>query len=260
MKRQESKCGSQNPEEGRRRDRVRGDKSAPHAVALVQRQPDALDVASLEALQRSAGNEAVSSALARVRELQRKANVHDHPFLQRSTYGPTLPIQRKGGTPARKKSGSTKISPPIFRSYTIKATTLAKAAEILNAREEAGETTWEATYKGKTDKDGLVTSATVTVKVKVVMPKWPGAAKLSKAARAEWKRAYRALQEHEQHHVKLVKQHLNGVHERLVGKTEDDAAIEFDAALQELQDSSDAFDAYSDHGRNEGTDLDTSIE
>ena len=54
-------------------------------------------------------------------------------------------------------------------------------ARFLAGRDEAGETTWKPVYNVAT-KDGVVVSATVKVPLTVLMPSWPGASKLSKAA------------------------------------------------------------------------------
>jgi predicted secreted Zn-dependent protease len=155
--------------------------------------------------------------------------------------GGDVPLQRQGTAVAKKP-----------------ATSLDEAAAVFAGRAEAGETTWQPVHNVVTQ-DGVVVSATVTVPVTVLMPKWPGASKLSSAAQAEWKRASAALKRHEQHHVDLAKQHLKDLHTKLISKTQEEAGAIFTEAVEKLQKASDDYDTATKHGQTEGTDLDTSI-
>jgi predicted secreted Zn-dependent protease len=159
---------------------------------------------------------------------------------------------------AKKPASATTIT-TADTTYTVDASSLDEAAAVFAGRDEAGETTWKPVYNVAT-RDGVVVSATVTVPVTVLMPKWPGASKLSKAAQAEWKRASAALKKHEQHHVELAKQHLKDLHKKMIGKTEEEAAAIFTEAVEELQKASDDYDTATNHGQTEGTDLDVSVE
>lgn len=185
----------------------------------------------LLALQQAVGNDAVASVLA---------------------------LQRQGTAGAKKPASATTII-TTNDTYTVDATSLAEAAALFAGRDEAGETTWQPVHNVVT-KDGVVVSATVTVPVRVLMPKWPGASKLSKAAQVEWKRATAALKRHEQHHVELAKRYLKDLHKKMIGKTEEEAAAIFTKAVEKLQKASDDYDTATNHGSTEGTDLDTSIE
>jgi predicted secreted Zn-dependent protease len=168
----------------------------------------------------------------------------------------TAVVQRKGGN---KSAGKTTINPPKRASYTIDAQTLHEVADVIGAREEAGETTWEPNLNYKTSSDGVVTQATVTVDLTITMPEWPAARKRKKRVRDEWERFFRALDAHEQGHVDLVRKHLEGVAASLVGLSEEEAQQKFAEALQELQDASDQYDADTDHGRKHGTIIDLSV-
>jgi hypothetical protein len=168
-----------------------------------------------------------------------------------------VPLQRQGTAVAKKPASATTIT-TADTTYTVNAASLADAAAVFAGRDEAGETTWKPIYNVVT-KDGVVVSATVTVPVTVLMPKWPGASKLSKAAQAEWKRASAALKRHEQHHVDLAKQYLKDLHKKMIGKTEEEAGAIFTEAVEQLQKASDDYDTATNHGSTEGTDLDTSI-
>ena len=166
-------------------------------------------------------------------------------------------VQRQG-TKTKKPASATNIT-TTNDTYTVDATTLAEAAAVFAGRGEGGHTDWAPTHSVVT-RDGVVVRATVTVPVTVLMPSWPGASKLSKAARAEWQRAYAALKGHEAHHVALVKQYLKDIHKKMIGKTEEEAGAIFTEAVEQLQKGSDAYDDATHHGQTEGTDLDTSIE
>lgn len=155
--------------------------------------------------------------------------------------------------------GTTTIGAPARQTYPVTGATLAQAAAVIEAREEAGLTEWKPKLKYDKDDAGLVTHATVTVPLTITMPNWSAASKLSKAAKAEWDRFYQALEAHEQGHVDLVNKHLGGLGATLVGKTEAEASDAFANAVQELKDASDTYDVDTDHGRNHGTELDVGI-
>jgi Domain of unknown function (DUF4157)/Bacterial protein of unknown function (DUF922) len=110
--------------------------------------------------------------------------------------------QGKGSNAQPKAQTSFKVE---NKTYTITAKTLQEAADQISQREEAGETTWNPKFTLKTDESGNVTDATVDVPITVTMPSWPGAAKLSKAAKAEWDRAFKVLKNHEERHVQLAR-------------------------------------------------------
>ncbi len=192
------------------------------------------------------GNDAVASVL----EGRRRARLPPED-------GSDPVLQRQGTAVAKKPASATTIT-TAETTYTVNAASLADAAAVFAGRDEAGETTWKPTHSVVT-KDGVVVSATVKVPVTVLMPSWPGASKLSKAAQAEWKRASAALKKHEQHHVDLAKQYLKDLHKKLIGKTEEEAAAIFTEAVEELQKASDDYDTATSHGSTEGTDLDISV-
>ena len=171
----------------------------------------------------------------------------------------SAPVQKQSKGGGAKPKGKTNFKEQN-KTYTITAKTLQEAADQISQREEAGETTWKPKHNFKTDESGNVTDATVDVTITVTMPSWPGSAKLSKAAKAEWDRSFKVLKAHEEKHAELVRSKLKGLAESLVGKTQTEAEATFDAALTELQQASDDYDTSSNHGRNEGTDLDTSVE
>jgi predicted secreted Zn-dependent protease len=176
--------------------------------------------AALFALQRTAGNRAVSIALQRT-----------------VTIGPT--------------SRST---------YEIEATSLDEAMTAMeeHSADEAAQTSWSPTFSA--DNDGTnVTAARVEVPVAVEMPSWPGSSQVSRAARAEWTRFRTALGVHEDGHVSRVQTGFARSDRRLLRKTPEAAETEFGTIVEAVQSNSDAFDTQTDHGRNNGTVIDTSI-
>jgi predicted secreted Zn-dependent protease len=159
--------------------------------------------------------------------------------------------------------GKTVFEPIDDKSYKIKAKTLSEAAAAMDAHdpEEWGKCEWDPQLDADFDTStGAITKATVTVVITITMPKWKGAKKLSEAAKAEWDRFYQALLDHENGHVERVHTHLTGLGESLIGMTTEQANAECTKVMTELQTDSDEYDVDTDHGRNEGTIIDTSIE
>lgn len=217
----------------KRRRRASEQDAAPARPAAALRGAPA-GPAELLGLQPAIGNAAVARAIAGG-AIQRKAKKKKSPF-------------------------STTIGAPKRETYSVEAKTLREANDVISAREEAGETTWDPRHKLTLDEDGLVTGAHITVGVTITMPSWPGARKLKRPARDEWGRAYRALEEHEQGHVRIVREQMEGVAERMIGLSEEEANAVFDAAVQRLQEASDAFDKGNDHGRGAGTEINLDVE
>lgn len=176
-------------------------------------------------------------------------------------FGSALRVQRQPAVPAASKGtakGRTHFEAIVHKTYSIESATLDDAAAEIQQRTEAGSTEWNPTMNVAVGDNGTVISATVDVSITMTMPHWPGAAKLNKIARAEWNRFVEALKKHEDGHVTLVREHLKGLGESLVGMSQVDADVAFQAALVDLQTASDAYDDGNDHGRNEGTIIDTS--
>ncbi len=178
-----------------------------------------------------------------------------------------MPLAQKPSTSVQTQSKGSGAQPKgktnfkgENKTYPVTATTLQEAADQFSQRDEAGETIWNPKFNLKTDDSDNVTEATVDVTITVTLPTWSGSAKLSKAAKAEWNRALKALKEHEENHVKLVRNKLKDVAKSLIGKTKVEAEEAFQTALDDLKQASDDYDTSSDHGRNEGTVIDASVE
>lgn len=217
-------------------------------------------VAHLLGLQRIAGNRAVNGLLQRYAAQRASAAASPAQSVQ--------PIQRATGAALQrdpaKSGGAGKAAPaatvkatPTAATYTVTAKNLKEAAAAIRARAEAGETTWMPKYKTTHDDSGAVTGVTIDANIKVTMPSWAGAAKLTGAEKTRWDTFIAALQKHEDGHVALAQKKLKETGTSMIGKSEADAGTTFAQAVTDLQTDSDTYDDGNDHGRNEGVILDT---
>jgi predicted secreted Zn-dependent protease len=178
--------------------------------------------------------------------------------------GNQLLLCDKNKTAHKEPAAKTTISSPSHDFYTINAETLAEAAKVMEKQSEdqnsgAGKTDWVPNLTYAFDENGVVVKATVTVTLKITMPKWSNAEKISKPAKAEWDRFYKALEKHEDGHVQLVKSELSDIADSLIGKSEDIAKEDFKKATDALQEKSDTYDVETDHGKKRGCIIDTGI-
>lgn len=155
---------------------------------------------------------------------------------------------------------STEIGAVEWTTYSVSGTTLADVVAAISHLPEAGQTTWPATFDYQADGNGAISSATVTVRRVINLPQWDGYSSAGSAAQAEWDRFSAALQAHETGHSDLVEQYLQGLDAQMVGHSASDAQQIFDTALQTLQAASDAYDQQTNHGQNDGTVVDTSVD
>jgi predicted secreted Zn-dependent protease len=174
------------------------------------------------------------------------------------TQVPRMQLKKQTRKPA--KPTKTVFEKIKWKTYKVDARTLAKAAKMMGERNEAGETTWNFPADWETDADGKIIKATVNVRITVTMPGWPGLKNQSKAVRKEWRRFWKALREHELGHVNIAKEKLKNFADNLQGLTEEEAKNILKHKKKELQDASDAYDAKTDHGRKEGTEINVDVE
>ena len=125
---------------------------------------------------------------------------------------------------------------------------------------EAGETHVPATYEAEAAPNGRIVRVTVTVPVTVTLPEWPESSRLPPAARAEWNRFLRALDAHEQGHVRIARRYFTRIGQRMVGLTLAQAEERWQANLQAWREADREFDAQTDHGRNTGTIIDENVQ
>jgi predicted secreted Zn-dependent protease len=152
----------------------------------------------------------------------------------------------------------TTIHDPERVTYDVSAPTLAEAARLIAEMDEAGRAEWWPHLDYDTEA-GVLSAVTVTVPTRITMPRWPEYTSAAQACREEWDRFWVALDHHEQGHIALVRQHLDGLHRRLRGLPESEAAQAWEDALGALNQASESYDAQTDHGRNQGTVIDASV-
>ena len=225
-----------------------GRSSMSHQVPLLERMandPRAPSLSShqLRGLQAAKGSRYVQR-LVESTSLQRRP---DRDVLAREAAGATDVGE----------AASTVFEEVVRKTYAITAKTLKKAVarveKYQKAHGEAGSTRWKVKPHYTWDKSRNVKSASVVVTITVTMPSWPGAAKLSTAAKAEWDRAYKKLEDHEQEHVNIVHEQLEGLAESLIGMSKKEAKEAFKQALANLRKASNAIDPFT-------VEVDTSIE
>ncbi len=124
---------------------------------------------------------------------------------------------------------------------------------------EPGLTNVLPEYTTELDAQGRVIRVTMTVPVTVTLPEWPEASGLPSAAHAEWERFIRALTTHEDGHVAIIRRRLEHFGATLLHVTPDVAEQRWQANLAAMQQESDEYDAQTDHGRNNGTIIDTNV-
>ncbi len=173
-------------------------------------------------------------------------------------------VQRDDATAPKPPQAKAGRATTTFKSasdtWTVTAKTLKEAADQIMARDEAGETSWSPVYNVTLDENGKTSGVAAEVTITVLMPNWPGAANLKGEDKKKWEDFMNALKRHEAGHVALVKQKLDGIAGRMKGKTESDAADIWQKALDDLKDASDKYDKKNDHGRKEGTIIQTEDE
>ena len=140
-----------------------------------------------------------------------------------------------------------------WEAYEVSGTLL-EVFDQLSGMPEAGKAEWnDSTYTMQFDDNGVVTNVDATVNPKITMPSWIDSSQAPQAAQEEWNRWFRALEDHENGHVQLVYDEVTGVDERMVGKSQNDAAQEWNDTFARLQQRSDQYDADTAHGENTGT-------
>ena len=135
-----------------------------------------------------------------------------------------------------------------YVTFPVSGATLVEVAEEIMAWPEAGRCEWFPAWNS--DADGTVT---VQVPTRITLPDWTACESATDQERHEWRHFMDALARHEEHHLSIVRAELDGLAEALEQAGASEMQVTFDDALRRLQDRSDAFDASSDHGRNDGT-------
>ncbi len=134
------------------------------------------------------------------------------------------------------------------KHYTVRARSLANFSEQMQRRAWAGLTTWRVQTKWKIDNQGRIKEATVKVNITVTLPKWNVPDTVGPNSRAEYERFSKAIGKHEQGHVDIVREHLDGLADKLIGKTSGEAKRIVREAQRDHDRAQDEFDNTTNHG------------
>jgi hypothetical protein len=148
-------------------------------------------------------------------------------------------------------------------NYTVSGETLNDVATEVQGRPEAGSVTpsWAPnppTYVANTK--GVVTGVTTTFTETKQMPTWTKAATACPPVKAAWDKFYGALDAHENNHIAKDKAEFTTLERKLVGTPEDKVDAIFDAAVERANTTNATYDTTSDHGRNEGVNINTAAQ
>lgn len=154
-----------------------------------------------------------------------------------------------------------KVSSPKITKFRVAGTTLKEAKKNLDALDEWG--TYDATQNFKsgarTDKDGAVTSVTMTLNPVIELPEWSGYGAATKEQKASWDTMVEALEAHERKHHDIQVDCAADLTKAIKkAKTLDADALnkiigDQQTACQKKQDD---YDTRSGHGAKEGVVLD----
>jgi predicted secreted Zn-dependent protease len=147
---------------------------------------------------------------------------------------------------------STRFPETEWITYDVVAESLGDAASEVSSLAEAATTEWFPHFTSTTA-DGRLAHVVVEAPTRVTMPRWIGYADASPDDRQEWDRFCAALRAHEQRHLDLVREHLQGVEAQLTGQTPARAAAIWTQVLDRLDAASRELDRDTDHGRAAGT-------
>jgi hypothetical protein len=135
----------------------------------------------------------------------------------------------------------------------------ATMAANLAARTEAGSVTSHVSDIYLEPIPGPIKLANITVDETRSLPAWVDRGKPTPEQVAEWDRFRAALGAHEQTHIDLDRKTFTNLHTKCIGVKEDKANARIDAAIAAADVVNAEFDTKTDHGRNNGTKIDTNV-
>jgi len=135
---------------------------------------------------------------------------------------------------------------------------LSSVAANIAGMDEAAKTEWWPSYSYETDGD-RISGATIALTTRVTMPQWDSYDQASKPEQDEWTRFCTALRAHEQGHLDIVTAILSQLEGQLIGKTTADGANIWSETLRSISLAESDYDNTTDHGRQQGTIIDTSV-
>ena len=175
-----------------------------------------------------------------------------------------------GGGEFDEELGDTTTAPIPTKSgttITVSDTTFSVSGDFatmagnLAARGEAGSVTSEISDIYLSPIPGPIKLANVTVLETRSLPTWIDRGTPTPEQTAEWDRFRAAVAVHEQAHLDIDTKAFTNVHTKALGVKEDKANERIDAVIEAANAANDAFDspAQTDHGRNNGTKIDTNV-
>jgi predicted secreted Zn-dependent protease len=167
--------------------------------------------------------------------------------------------QVKKGKQARPSDGTVTILPAQIEYYDVTGRTLQEAHDQLDP-DEWGRCQVHYQYDYAAT-DGRTTKVNLTVSWTIRLPRWRGEGyqRASRKARQEWDRMLRALRDHEDGHANIGRSRGPKIREGLLDQEEsalDQIMSQLEAEAQKEQDD---FDQKTNHGQNQGVNLDVSI-
>ena len=144
------------------------------------------------------------------------------------------------------------------KAWAVKGKTLEEAFECLQAHKWWGRYRSHQSYAASFDKEKKIYTVTLKAKPEIIMPKWSGYAKATKAEQAEWDKMCKALERHEKNHHDIFLKAAEAWRAELEKGDALDAAgmkkawSSFNTDTQAKQDS---YDSSSSHGQKEGVAL-----
>ena len=219
----------------------------------------------LSAVQRLAGNKAVSRSVAQLRvTAHADGTTSTTTTVQRDDAempaGDNTEAEQLDTSAEEKTPGTTNILPAKASTYPLSGSTLQDIADQIKGQKEAGKVEWSPTMGGTTAPNGKLIDATVDVNLTILMPDWTPPQSMGPKSKAEYARWYKALEAHEQGHIDLAEKYFKGLAKKMIG-------MKGAPAKKLLQDTKDALDAASKqydkdtgNGTKNGTIIDYGIE
>lgn len=158
------------------------------------------------------------------------------------------------------KPAQTVYAPYKQATYKIEGRTLKEVAQNIEIRDEAGRTECQILVNRTHGTDGKILKVKVIVEMTITMPVWPNYTKQSKAAKAEWDRAYNSLKIHENGHIKIIKERTKNFAALIIGMTDAESDNALTEKIEELKQANDKYNQETDYGRKQGTIIDTTIQ
>lgn len=180
---------------------------------------------------------------------------------------PASPLSSLGPSPGQ-AGGGRRRGPPgvrvgrVSHGHTdVTGSSLAEVAPQLPA-EDLGLCEWSWSYTASYDDEGNARRVTVSLALRITMPRWrgPGRRQASDAARTEWDRCMGALEVHENGHADRAREWAPRLRDALLGQPEDALPDLWEQTKAQHEEAQAAYDAETNHGRTQGSDLNLSVE